>query len=382
MQRSVVHVSSVLLAMILVVAVLSGCSGEVSFTTASLSEATMCAEVDSEYRPVNPTTEFGVNTPEIYCSVKLSNAPDDTAVMAQWVYVRGEAQGVTDYVIDEVNYVGGGTGYIGFSLSRPDGGWPVGEYVVNLFVDGKEKESVPFTVSATAGGPGAGGASITSATMTLEVDAQSKPTAPTSSFEADTPEITCSVLVSNAPAGTELLSEWYYVSGEWQGASNVLVGSVPYVTQGTQYIALSLIIPDEGWPVGQYQVKLYLNGTLQEAVPFSIEAAPITAVMSMSVDKDNNPVNPTTIFPVGVEKVYTVIRVKEAPAGAKLLAEWYDVGSSVHRLIGDYEMEIKVSERPTWVNRSYGSGGWPAGHYAVVLSVNGERQVILPFTVE
>ena len=382
MKTSVGLVRTLVLATVIGVVSLSGCGGEVSFTTAKLSEATMCLGVDTQNKPVNATNSFGVNTPEIFCSAKLSNAPDDTEVLSEWVYVKGEVAGVTDYIIDTLPLTADGTQYLQFSMPRPDGGWPIGEYKLNLYVDGKDAVSLPFTVSRTATGPGPSGAFISEATLALSVDAMSRPVDPTNVFRADTPEFICSVLVSNAPAGTELLSEWYYVSGEWQGVTNRLVGSVPFVTQGTQYIALSLTMPDEGWPAGKYQVKLYLNGALQEAVPFDVESAPLRAVMAMSIDSDNNPVNPTTVFPVGVEKVYTVIYVSEAPASAKLLAEWYEVGGTVHALLGNYEMDITARERPTWVNRTYGTGGWPPGSYAVVLSVNGVRQIILPFTVQ
>ncbi|MBN1152709.1 MAG: hypothetical protein JXA58_05800 [Dehalococcoidia bacterium] len=381
MRTSVRRAMLVLLAACLMGASLAGCGGEVSFTTASLSEATMCLGVDGDSKPLNPTDEFSVNTPEIFCSVKLSNAPDDTEVLAEWVYVKGEAEGVEDYVIDTVSVTAGGTVYMWFSLERPDTGWPVGEYELNLSVDGKKKETVPFTVTTGGAVTGPGGAALSEATMTLSVDSMSRPLEPTNIFQTDSPEIICSVLVSNASAGTELLSEWYYISGEWEGVTNQIVGTIPLAAQGTQYASLTLTIPDEGWPVGQYQVKLFLNGALQEAIPFDVESAPIRAVMAMSVDKDNNPVNPTSNFPVGVEKVYTVLYVKEAPAGAKMLVEWYDVGAAVHRQVSTYEGDIKASTKPTWVNSSYGTGGWPAGSYAVVITVNGERVLIVPFTV-
>ena len=377
--------SPLFLARVLVLAVvagataLTGCGGEVSFTTAKLSDATMCLGIDAEMKPLNPTDTFGVNTPEIFCSMKLSNAPDETEILSEWIYVKGEAEGVKDYTIDSVGVTTDDTRYLYFSLPRPDAGWPVGEYLLNLYVDGKKQDSVSFAVSRSAASPS--GAMLSEATMALGVDAMSRPVDPTGVFSSDTPEIYCSVLISDAPAGTQVLSEWYYVSGEWQGASNVLVGEVPLIVEGTRYASLSLIIPDEGWPAGQYQVKLYLNGALQEAVPFSVESAPIRAVMCMSVDKDNNPINKTTNFPVGVEKVYTVLYINDAPAGAKLLAEWYDTSSSVSRLISKYEGDAKASDKPTWVNSSYGTGGWPEGQYATVISINGERVLVLPFTV-
>ena len=380
MKTSYVLARLLVIAAILGAMSIYGCSGEVSFTTAKLTEATMCLGVDGDFKPLNPTDKFSVNTPEIFCSAKLSNAPDDTEILSEWVYVKGAAEGVTDYVIDSGAVTAEGTAYMWFSYPRPDGGWPIGEYQVNLYIDGKKAVSLKFTVSATATGPGGG--SISQATMALGVDAQSKPVNPTTTFAANTPEIYCSVLVSNAPAGTELLSEWYYVSGEWQGVTNRLVGSIPFVTQGTQYVSLSLLIPDEGWPGGQYQVKLYLNGSLQEAVPFTVQSAPITAVMSMSIDAKSQPVNQTATFPVGVEKVWTVVFNHGVPAGAKLLVEWYETGGAVHKYMFKYETTIEARELPYAVNATGGTGGWKAGTYAVVVSINGERQAVLPFTVQ
>ena len=39
-----------------------------------------------------------------------------------------------------------GTHYISTSMTRPYDGWPRGDYQVVLYIDGKEKLSVPFTV--------------------------------------------------------------------------------------------------------------------------------------------------------------------------------------------------------------------------------------------
>jgi len=71
----IVTITSLLLATPLV-----GCEGEVSFTSASLSEATMCQSVDKDMRPVHAISVFNTGTPEIFCSVKLSSAPPDTEI--------------------------------------------------------------------------------------------------------------------------------------------------------------------------------------------------------------------------------------------------------------------------------------------------------------
>jgi len=122
-----------------------GC--EVSFTTAKLSEATMALGVTDDNKPVNATTVFSPDTEEIFCSVKLSNAPDHTEVTSVWVYVGGEVEGLTNYEIDSYSTVTEGTRYINFSLPRAaDTGFPKGDYKIVLYVDGKESVALPFTV--------------------------------------------------------------------------------------------------------------------------------------------------------------------------------------------------------------------------------------------
>jgi hypothetical protein len=132
---------TLVLASFLLVMPLVGCGGKVSFTTASLSEATMCTAVDENSRPLDNTDVFSVNAPQIVCSVKLSNAPDDTAVKAEWYYVEGE----TDHYITEYELTADGTRYLNFSLNS-DTAWPTGDYKIVLYIDGKETLTVPFTV--------------------------------------------------------------------------------------------------------------------------------------------------------------------------------------------------------------------------------------------
>ena len=132
----------IIIASLLLAIPLAGCQREVSFTTASLSEANMCQEVDEDSRPVDATKVFAPDTSKLFLSVKLSNAPDDTEVKAEWVYVKGELEDVSDHLLGEYTVT---TEYISFSLSSTDV-WPTGDYKVVLYIDGKEKLTVPFAV--------------------------------------------------------------------------------------------------------------------------------------------------------------------------------------------------------------------------------------------
>lgn len=145
MKKIAVLIAAIFIASLLLVIPFTGCEGEVSFTTASLSEVTMCTGVDSEEKPVGIADSFNTDTPEIYTSAKLSNAPADTELKVEWIYIKGEAD-VTDYLIDEFTGTTEGSGYPWVSLSRPEDGWPKGDYKVVWYIDGKEKMSLPFKV--------------------------------------------------------------------------------------------------------------------------------------------------------------------------------------------------------------------------------------------
>jgi hypothetical protein len=144
MGNKVILAAAIILVSFLLAMPLIGCEGETSFTTASLSEATMSTAVGEDARPLDITDVFAVDTPEIFCSVKLSHAPPDTKVKAEWIYVGGEAD-LTDYFLDDYNLTADGTSYLAFSLSSEEE-WLRGDYKVVLYVDGKEELSVPFTV--------------------------------------------------------------------------------------------------------------------------------------------------------------------------------------------------------------------------------------------
>ena len=136
---------------------LMGCEAEVSLTTASLSEATITTAVDDNMQPLDATNVFAPDTPTIWCSVKLSFAPPDTEVKAQWLYIGGEATELTNSVLYEDVGTESGSYYLGFSLSPPASGWPRGNYMVKFYIDGKEELSVPFTVQDGTAPPAATG---------------------------------------------------------------------------------------------------------------------------------------------------------------------------------------------------------------------------------
>jgi len=140
------------IALSLTTVLLVGCGEkEVSPSRGIVSEVTMAAAVDSNDRPLRPTSVFPVDAEAFYCSMKLSGFPPGTKIRAEWVYVGGEAVEKTgeSHVFEVQTGTIEGTGYTSTVLQRPtiaDYTWPKGDYKVVLYVNDEEKASVSFKV--------------------------------------------------------------------------------------------------------------------------------------------------------------------------------------------------------------------------------------------
>jgi len=147
-----------LLTVISLVITLPGCvrvnTGAVS--SQIISDVTLSSAVDSDSRPVNPSNAFTVDTGTIYISLKLNNAPANTHVTGKLVYMRGEAASMANSTLFNQTLTGEGTRYLAFAVKPPPGGFPQGDYSVQVTANGEEVASLPFTVqnqAAPATGP-------------------------------------------------------------------------------------------------------------------------------------------------------------------------------------------------------------------------------------
>lgn len=136
----------IVLAMAVVTALpLAGCTNGVGFPTTSatpsLSQATTCKSINLQTgEPIEPTTTFAPDTTQIFGSAKLSNAPAGTEIKSEWIYIQG------DLLIDSWSTSAEGTQYISSSITRPDSTWPMGDYKLVIYLNGKEAATVPFKV--------------------------------------------------------------------------------------------------------------------------------------------------------------------------------------------------------------------------------------------
>jgi hypothetical protein len=102
--------------------------------------ATPARALDDAFRPIDPTTTFGPED-DFFVSVELSGYRPGMDVRARWRY---EGQVITETTL---NAEGQGSGHAGFVLSNDRPPWPVGEYSVEILLDGEPLASTTFAVS-------------------------------------------------------------------------------------------------------------------------------------------------------------------------------------------------------------------------------------------
>ncbi len=134
--------------MFLLIAFAAGAACEVSYSSASIAEATLARDVSADKEPVGPTNTFATDVPVIHCVVKLANAPEDTKVRAVWGIVNVEGEQPRKIVESDVDNAGSGKNIIDFTFT-PSQGMPPGEYKVDLYLNPKADKTDPPTKTLT-----------------------------------------------------------------------------------------------------------------------------------------------------------------------------------------------------------------------------------------
>lgn len=110
-------------------------------------------------------------------------------------------------------------------------------------------------------------AKVTEIKMTKSVDPTTQgPTEVVTQISPDVSTLFCTAKLSNAPTGTSVKTEFFYLEGEEQ---SIAVVGLDEVT-GTRYISFELNPPASGWPLGKYKAVVYLNNERVGETPFSV----------------------------------------------------------------------------------------------------------------
>jgi hypothetical protein len=101
----------------------------------------------SDAKGGKPMKVFKPATAKVVLTANVKGAAKGTALKAQWIAEKVEGA-PPNYLIDATELKAKeGSNDVTFSFSKPTAGWPLGAYRVELLVDGKVVEKVPFTVA-------------------------------------------------------------------------------------------------------------------------------------------------------------------------------------------------------------------------------------------
>lgn len=123
---------------------LPGYSWLINWSTARIAEVFMTSDLSGA--PSTRTDVFPQDVERIYCMIKLAYAPDSTDVSSKWIFIGGPGSELKNYDIATDTIESKGHDEINFYVSRPEKGFPKGDYLLKLFIDGRKKKEIPFTV--------------------------------------------------------------------------------------------------------------------------------------------------------------------------------------------------------------------------------------------
>lgn len=106
-----------------------------------ISTIQLCSSLDNNNNAINPRTSFNSHTPEIHAVIDYTGQTSEDLTVS-WIYVNWNRT-ITS---DKYNFKNGQGGIGVVSLSRPDNGWPVGNYKIKFGMDGKIIDCKVFTI--------------------------------------------------------------------------------------------------------------------------------------------------------------------------------------------------------------------------------------------
>lgn len=100
--------------------------------------------VDSDTRPA---TVFAPNTPKLYAFILTEGTEKGDKARGVWIAEDTNGAAPANYKIDEAIITGDKDDFRGaFSMTKPNNGWPVGQYRVDVFLDDELAGSTKFQI--------------------------------------------------------------------------------------------------------------------------------------------------------------------------------------------------------------------------------------------
>jgi len=203
-------------------------------------------------------TELFAPEDVFYAFIELADAPPETSTRAVWIAVETPLD-EPNSVIDEVELVEG-SGNHSFYLTS-DQLWAPGKYKVDFYINGSLERTLGFFVEDVA--PPVSGATIGDAYMASDADGelQTNVFSPENVFYAH-------VELVDAPEDTQIKAVWTAVNVVGEEPNTYLTETDFVSGSGWVYFELS---NTEAWAAGSYMVELFINGSLDSMMEFTVQ---------------------------------------------------------------------------------------------------------------
>ncbi|MAT38561.1 MAG: hypothetical protein CL946_03035 [Ectothiorhodospiraceae bacterium] len=226
-------------------------------------------------------------------------------------------------------------------------------------------------------------ANIPQAVMATDVNPETfEPIETTESYKKYTQVLHCAVQLANAPSATNVKAVWQWTDPET--GDIVPMDSTDIDMESDGWVDFTYGAPPTGFRYGEYTVKIYLNGSHDQDVNFTIdptyEQGPLSEiVMATRVNDARFPLDPGFVLPTGLQKVYCIAYKRATTEPVILEARWFQQLESGMADIAAAEVSV---EEQSWIEFSLTlTNPLPLGQYAVEIYADGELFDTIDFAV-
>src|SRR5256714_8585140 len=140
-------------ALTIALALVAGHVAQAQSGGARVVDAQLGTESTPDYQITDPSKSFAPEPLKIVCAWRVADVPQQGATL-RGVWIATDTAGVAppNYQIAEKSYPLKQTTMAGgvFSLSKPNAGWPPGQYRVELYLDDRLAQSLKFSIYTAA----------------------------------------------------------------------------------------------------------------------------------------------------------------------------------------------------------------------------------------
>jgi len=339
-------------------------------------------------------TVFFPDAASIVCSWRAEGVTPGAHIRGVWIAEETGGAAPPNFKVDEASVVAATSaarydGNGSFTISRPNKGWPLGQYRLEIYLEKELARTVTFRIQARFAAD-APPARITQADLGTGRTEDFRLIDPRSEFPANTSQIVCAWKSQGVRPGVVIRGVWVAPDNakllESSKVADALFGG------DERSGVFSIHRPPDGWAAGRYKLDIYLDNALARTVPFSIlpnatgaaAAARITeAVLGTERTEDWQMVDPASEFPRGTKRVLCLWKSQGLKPGTLVRDVWIaeDLGPGHTPNTKIAEGSTTRSTRGSFALTSGSERGLRPGRYRLEIYFGDDLVRTVPFTV-